>query len=113
MSGELVRRGAITVHSSAKDCPRVRSGEWPQCLGHAPQPVVKKKRRRINLALRLEEARSALQAVGDAIDWARELGLGQEGERDAAYIGRLQKVAAKLRQGIEYVTEVNPTRRKI
>jgi|SRR6266850_6010251 len=99
---------ALIVHKLNEPCPRVRSGEWVRCLGHADgPPLIKKKRRRIDLSLRLEEARAALEALEDARDWIRDAG---ELDQNATYVGRLERVAGLLREGVRYVTEVNPTR---
>lgn len=96
----------LVHHPTPATCPRVRTGEWGWCLGHPATPPIKKKRRRVDVQFRLEEARAALQAVEDARDWVRDAG---ELDRLAPYVGRLERVAGKLRRGIEYVVQGNPS----
>lgn len=65
------------------------------------------KRRRVDLSLRLEEAKSAERALTHWLD--RNAGV-HYGYKDPL-IQRAQRVLKKLQQGIKYVVEVNPTRR--
>lgn len=110
MSGDLIRRGAVSLHKSPGDCPRVKSGEWRTCLGHVPQPQ-KKKRRRVDVSFRLEEARANLTAIEDVLELVRQNGWVESGDREADWVKHLQRCAVKLTRGIIYVSEQNPTRR--
>ena len=68
-----------------------------------------KKRRRIELSLRLEEARATLEAVADVLELVKMNGWVDSGDRTGDWVRRLERCARKLRAGIRYVTEDNPT----
>jgi len=67
-----------------------------------------KKRRRIELSLRLEEARATLEALADVLALVNMNGWVDAGVSDD-WVRRLERCARKLRAGIRYVTEDNPT----
>ena len=66
------------------------------------------KRRRVDLSLRVQEARDVEVALEDWLVWAREAEHTQDGRMSEA---RVRRVVTRLRRGIEYVTEVNPSNR--
>jgi hypothetical protein len=63
------------------------------------------KRRRVDLSLRVQEAKDVEQALSDWLLWYEEAG----GEGKGA--GRVRRVLVRLQRGIEYVIEVNPSHR--
>lgn len=63
------------------------------------------KRRRVDLSLRVQEARNVEEALADWLAWDPES--GEQEQKNA----RVRRVLVRLRRGIEYVTEVNPSNR--
>jgi hypothetical protein len=63
------------------------------------------KRRRVDLSLRVQEAKDVEQALTDWLAWYAEAG----GEGQGAM--RVGRVLVRLRRGITYVIEVNPSHR--
>lgn len=62
------------------------------------------KRRRVDLSLRVQEAKDTAFALEEWLDWATGAG-------EAEGASRVRRVLVRLRRGIEYVIEVNPSHR--
>lgn len=60
------------------------------------------KRRRVDVSLRLEEAKAAAQAIEDTLRSMNEV--GDADPSSIAYGSRLRRAFAKLQRGVAYVT---------